>query len=184
MEFCGVVQLTTSQIIGSISSKTMDLHKENIHEKLIIVSVSKAKSFSDVFFMLFEKLKGNNGLCFSTIQEDSFWFFFSLLKLSLGYHFDDELERNQFRLQLFTFFESLTESGSNLHLVSLKYIVLKEKRDSTNDSQIKSIFHEILMSDRFEEFYNLCSDYLTQDLKIMFVCVHHLLSGRNNFLNS
>lgn len=177
MEFCAKAQLTVTQVLGSITAKDVVLELNESEQQLVSVCAIKLKSFSDAFFFLFDNLTGQNGFCFTAIQEDSFWFFLSLLKLSLGFGIEDSEKKRHFLDQVFGFFDSLVKDANNFYGLVLRFIIYCEKQAPNSVSTTKEIFHRILAFDRFEEFYQLAKEYIQNDLETLFICFHQLFKG-------
>lgn len=177
MEFCAKVQLVVTQVLGSITGKDIISELSGPERELVSVCTLKVKSFSDAFFLLFDKLSGQNGLCFTAIQEDSFWFFFSLLKLSLGFGIEDSAKRSEFVDQVFGFFDSLVRDAQGFYGLVLAYVLYREKQAPDSGPAVKEIFKRIIAFDRFDEFYQIARDYIQNDLETLFICFHQLFKG-------
>ena len=181
MEFCSKTQLVVSQFISSMNVQSVGVVASQMTSKNISIqsTLQNLKMLSDCFFLIFDRTKQKTGNCFTEVTQDSFWFFFSLLKVSLGFTFNDNLEREHYHSQILTFYKTLVENKNDFYCLILQFILTHEFSNYKVSEQ--SLFEEILKMDKFEEFYSVCGAYIGNDVQSLFICFNQLIEGSSLF---
>ena len=170
MEFCSKSQLIVSQLVSQLELN----HSQHQHTALS-ESIRLVKCVSDCFFSIFKLANKRNGTVFCDLTPDSFWFYFSLLKISFGLAFDSSVEQQHYRNQVLSYFSALIDGQEHFHALVIRAVLLHHCPEAPYDRD--QIFVQVLQLNKFIEFYNVCSDVMVQDFHSMFLCFHQLLNG-------